>query len=386
MNKNILMISPSYFPIVGGTETYISESAKALREEGYIVNILSTNMNKKWYIKPKMELKKEKDHMIYRWGGINPLSSLQSLVTGSGEINKFKNNAISSLLFNIHFIPLQLKLLNKLIKNYEILIFHDVADYSFPKFIRTTKDQKKIFICHTLNEMFSPKKIYLRIIKQMFRSFADKFVVVAKPEVRLLNEIGIPKNKIKFIPIGVDTNKYSPRNIEKVKNTAIFIGRCIEKRKGFHILLRAMKQIKSNIELTVVDFRPSKLAGLNEITGNKIIFIGKIDQDRLIKEISKNEVLILPSLAESFGIVGIEALACGTPVISSDLPSVRPFLNEKNSIKFKVGDIKGLSLAIDRFFNLNSKEKEKMANFGRKLIFSKFSWKIISKQLITLFN
>ncbi|MHA1381417.1 MAG: glycosyltransferase [Candidatus Helarchaeota archaeon] len=76
----------------------------------------------------------------------------------------------------------------------------------------------------------------------------------------------------------------------------------------------------------------------------------------------------------------------GIPVISNDLPCVRDFLNEENSIKFKIGDSKELAHAIDKFFNLTNDEKKMMEIKGRELISSKYSWKYISEQLIELFD
>lgn len=378
------MITPSFFPVLGGTETYVAEASNALRKKGNIVDILTVNMDRRWDIKFNLEIKRYSDYFLYRWGGFNPLNLLKLFF--NVEINRFFNNSIPIFLFNIHFIPLKLNYLKELVKTYEILIFVDVIDYSFPIFIKKTKNQKRFFVCHTVREFFRPRKPYKRLIEYVLKFLANKYIVDARSEIKLLEEIGISRYNIKNIPIGVDLTKFSPKKTKKIKNRMIFIGRCTEKRKGFHILLNAIKQINTKIELIIVDFKPQYLEKLSKINKNEIIFIGKVDQNKLIEEISKSEVLIFPSLAESFGIVCLESIACGTPVISSDLPCIHDFLNEDNSILFKPGDAKDLSKAIDRFFNLTNAQREKMANLGRQKIMKEFSWEIISEKLEDLFN
>jgi len=118
----------------------------------------------------------------------------------------------------------------------------------------------------------------------------------------------------------------------------LFVGR-IEPLKGVDTLIRAMSCLdlsltsrKNPVHLAIIggepDAAPQDMS--DEMTrlqamcdelcmGSMVIFLGKRAQDTLPYYYSAAEVLVMPSLYESFGMVALEAMACGTPVIASEV-------------------------------------------------------------------
>ena len=116
----------------------------------------------------------------------------------------------------------------------------------------------------------------------------------------------------------------------------LFVGR-IEPLKGVDTIIRAMSCIKVRdlnrpVHLAIIGGEPganpqemsAEMARLQFLCdelcmGGMVVFLGKRGQDTLPYYYSAAEVLVMPSLYESFGMVALEAMACGTPVIASQV-------------------------------------------------------------------
>lgn len=154
-------------------------------------------------------------------------------------------------------------------------------------------------------------------------------------------------NKLTIIPPGVDTSHFYPIPKDEAKEfiglkpedrMILFVGR-IEPLKGVDTLIQAMSHLDKNLqsddepvhlaiiggepnvsprEMTAEMMRLQKMAD-DLCTCSPIVFLGKRAQDTLPYYYSAAEVLVMPSLYESFGMVALEAMACGTPVIASEV-------------------------------------------------------------------
>ncbi len=175
---------------------------------------------------------------------------------------------------------------------------------------------------------------------------ADRIIVATQAEetqLRFLYRNG--KNNIAIIPPGVDVGHFYPIAPDEAKQfiglkpedrMALFVGR-IEPLKGVDTLIRAMSCIRSvdaarPVHLAIIGGEPdaspremsAEMARLQKLCddlcmGGMVVFLGKRGQDTLPYYYSAAEVLVMPSLYESFGMVALEAMACGTPVIASQV-------------------------------------------------------------------
>ncbi|MDP1709472.1 MAG: glycosyltransferase family 4 protein, partial [Candidatus Komeilibacteria bacterium] len=118
---------------------------------------------------------------------------------------------------------------------------------------------------------------------------------------------------------------------------------------------------------------------------DKVIFAGAAGGQTLVDYMQKAAVTVLPSTdSESFGIVLVESLACGTPVIASDLPGVRSvFENNISGFIVPPGDSVALAEKIKYILN-NSEPARAMGSAGRKLVEDKYDWQKIGKRLNSL--
>jgi D-inositol-3-phosphate glycosyltransferase len=175
---------------------------------------------------------------------------------------------------------------------------------------------------------------------------ADRIVVATlaeKTQLRFLYHAN--DRKMSIIPPGVDTCHFYPIPSDEAKQfiglkpedrMVLFVGR-IEPLKGVDTLIHAMscsdlQNLHRPVQLAIIGGEPDALPEdmSDEMTrlqnlcdelcmGGMVVFHGKRGQDTLPYYYSAAEVLVMPSLYESFGMVALEAMACGTPVIASEV-------------------------------------------------------------------
>lgn len=243
---------------------------------------------------------------------------------------------------------------------------------------------------------------------------ADLVVAATQAEEAQLNFLyGIKPAKIVTIPPGVDTARFYPIPMDeakeaigypKEKNLLLFVGR-IEPLKGLDTLIRALAAIRKSgsleqecYSLAVIGGEPgaepeqmsSEMARLKTLCeelgiGDLIVFLGKKAQDTLPYYYSAAEILVMPSYYESFGMVALEAMACGTAVVASQVGGLGFLVQD--GITGRVvpgGDVEALAATISDLMikpELRKKMGQQAAEYAKN-----FSWKIIAEHIIQVYG
>ena len=177
---------------------------------------------------------------------------------------------------------------------------------------------------------------------------ANRIVVATLAELTQLRFLyRADSSKMTIIPPGVDMCHFYPIPADEAKQfiglkpenrMILFVGR-IEPLKGVDTLIKAMSHLGGDltsrgcpVHLAIIGGEPDvdahemteEMARLQKMCddlciGGMVVFLGKRAQDTLPYYYSAAEVLVMPSLYESFGMVALEAMACGTPVIASEV-------------------------------------------------------------------
>ena len=119
---------------------------------------------------------------------------------------------------------------------------------------------------------------------------------------------------------------------------------------------------------------------------DRVTFAGGVSDEELVKLYQTSAVTVLPSIdqSESFGIVLAESIACGTPVITSNLPGVRSVYEDGVSgITVPVRDEQGLANAINMML-ANPLKRAAMGKAARRLCEKRYTWDSIGTQLLAL--
>lgn len=163
---------------------------------------------------------------------------------------------------------------------------------------------------------------------------SDRIIAAAKQEKeRMLACYDLPPEKVTVIPSGIDRDLFRPGDRAKAKlqlgfaeeKLILFAGR-IEPVKGLDLLIKALALLpaEENYRLLIVggdDLNSLLVQTLKKISAElgiarKIIFKGLVEHDQLSLYYNAADVTVLPSAYESFGLVALESIACGTPVVA----------------------------------------------------------------------
>jgi glycosyltransferase involved in cell wall biosynthesis len=166
---------------------------------------------------------------------------------------------------------------------------------------------------------------------------ADRVIAVSQHIAEQAVGLGVDQGKVRVIRSGVDTQKFRPGDREVARRAlgfsdarvVLFVGN-LEPRKQVDVLLRAMTDVRAELpgaQLVVVGSGES--AGVQDQTARlmrltrelaldeAVHFIGRVPDEQLLVYYAAADVLALPSSSEAQGIVALEAMACGLPVVAS---------------------------------------------------------------------
>lgn len=206
-----------------------------------------------------------------------------------------------------------------------------------------------------------------------------KFMVISESTKEDLVKRGIKSENISIVKCGIDHNFYKPGLTKYPFPAVIYVGR-IRKYKSIQHLILAFGLVLQripNAKLMIVgdgDYllnlkKLAKKLNLEE----KIEFTGYVSQQEKVERLQKSNVAVCPSLKEGWGLTNIEANACGTSVIASNVPGLKDsVINGKTGLLFGYGDIKDLA---DKIADVLSNQELQMRLVQGGLEWAKsYSW------------
>jgi len=169
----------------------------------------------------------------------------------------------------------------------------------------------------------------------------------------LIKEYGVSPQKLRVLPHGVDTDIFpSLQNPLPSEDRLLFVGR-ITQQKGLEILIRAFPKLiklRPSVSLKIIGSGERHTAAANLVSSlglsDRIHFSGPKNHLAIAPEYQSATALIMPSLFEPFGLVGLEALACGCPTFAIS-PTGADYLDR--SEKTSVVSVERFAEALDVF-------------------------------------
>jgi glycosyltransferase involved in cell wall biosynthesis len=197
---------------------------------------------------------------------------------------------------------------------------------------------------------------------------------------------GCPPKKIRIVPNAVDTNLFSPQT-EREENLVVWVGRFVPE-KGLEYLLKAAKIVSGkakNVKFLLVGDGPlkakiMKLASDLGLLGKFVRFTGPLKREQVANILGRASVFVFPSLREGLPLSVLEAMACGTPVVGSDVPGIKDLVvNGENGLLVPARNPKMLAEALLTLLNEVELRKE-MGRRARRVVVAEYSWdSVISK-------
>ncbi|MFQ6001833.1 MAG: glycosyltransferase [Anaerolineae bacterium] len=241
--------------------------------------------------------------------------------------------------------------------------------------------------------------------------FVDRLVAASPLEKRQMIKLyGADPKKIEVIPCGVDLSLFHPVDVSQAKEQlgwppgrqmVLFVGR-IQPLKGIDILLKAialatddLPDLCGHLGLTIIGGDPQatmdremlRLTRLKKKLGisDLVTFLGARDQDTLPYYYSAAQVCVIPSYYESFGMVALEAMACGRPVIASKVGGLT-FTVKDGVTGYLVpdGDPAALSEKL-KLILTDEKLRRRMGEEGIKTA-RRYRWPLVANKITSLYG
>ncbi len=232
-----------------------------------------------------------------------------------------------------------------------IATFHDIFWRDWPKYFRFPFSYAGKFF-----ELSWSKMKY------------DRIIANSDQTKRKLEELGF-RSPINVIYSGVDT-KYI-KSVKPVKSDGVvYVGRLVG-YKNIEMLIHIFNKLGS--ELKIIGSGPDE-ERLKKMAKPNIKFLGYVSEEEKIAHIKGAKLLINPSTTEGLGLILLEAMACGTPVMARELECYREFCDKENSVLTTITAEKVKSL-------LDNREKMKKIRISGIKTAKKFDWDNIAEKV-----
>jgi len=364
----VVHLVPKFLPSIGGVENFVYELVKMQRKE-INAEIITSDLENFYDMKRFIIINDFPYVKRFRAYNLIPF-----LPRGLGI-----------------FSPYMLKeVLNR--KDIDIIHSHSLGYFTtyIGSLCKSLKGTKHIIQTHSDPGRPSFSRKLLNIIAKEFYNF-DKIIAISEAERNYLQNIGIAKEKIVKIPIGLNLENFKIKTNKIDFEYILFVGRFDIEHKGIDILLLAFKKISEkykdiNLVLVGSDSRENRILNLigRLALKNRVFIKSNIPKEELIRYYQHCKFLVLPSRFEPFGMVILEAFACGKPVIATKVGGIKDIVNIENGILVNPENVDELALAMEKLLNINDNDYELMSSKAIETA-KKYDIKRINEQIIKLY-
>ncbi len=358
----IAMVSPYDFTWPGGVTMHVSQLARELGRSGHEVQVLAPHS-------PSRECQ-DRD-LLVPLGRSVPLPSGGSIARVS--LSWWLARKVRALLER---------------EKYDIIHLHEPMAPILPLTVLEYSNTVNVGTFHACHNRHHLYRMSQPLIKRWHQRLHGSIAV--SPAARSYVNSTFPGN-YEIIPNGIDVDHFSQKaepwpQYQDGKTNIIFVGR-LEKRKGLRYLLEAFGRLrwgKQDLRLIVVGpGNPDKDSYqiLSSQNLHEVEFVGRVSHEDLPRYYASADIFCSPATgAESFGIVLLEAMAAGKPVVASDIEGYRGVLTEgEEGLLFKNKDVGSLAAALETLIQ-EPLLRAKMGQRGRATA-EKHRWQVVAGQV-----
>ena len=345
-----------------GSGIYAYEVARRLAEQGNEVHVYTSSVGNFSETKYPDNLHV---HVLRTYGVVWNMNPVANVLT---EL-LYKDFDIVHVHSYIFFMS-NMTALARVFKNFKyILHFHGGLNYSEAKMFYPWR-------------VWAKEKVYDKTLGWFTVKMADKVLSVAKSDIPIIKKkFGVDAE---WIPIGVCTEKFN--YVEKDSKIVTYIGK-LEKWKGIDVLIDVFKTVYNevkDVEFMIVG--DGSFASKLKSIKLPIRFIGHVPHNRMPEIYHKTAISVLPSYMEGLPTICMESLACGVPVVATDVGDTREIIiNGKTGFLVKPGDSKAMATKIIELLEDDNLRKL-MGKEGRKHIEENFSYDIIIRKICKVYE
>ena len=366
----VLLLYKDYYPVVGGIENHIRLLARGLREKGVDAQVLVTNTG--------------------------PATSRQAIdgvpVTRTGRQAHILSTPISLPFFTE---------MRRQVQSVDLVHLH--APYPPAELAQLLLGRGKTYVITYHSDIIRQRrtgKLYAPLLRKLLQRAA---LVAASSPVYIESSpfLRNVRTKCRVVHYGIETERFA--DTEQVRGDAqrlrsqypdlpllLFIGR-LRHYKGVDLLIKAMHRIRA--KLLIIGTGPMQEAWQNlaqaESLGDKVFFLGDASERESLAARYAADLFVLPSTnrAEALGIVQLEAMACGMPVVCTELGTGTTYVNRDGVTGLVVSpnNPQALAAAINKLL-VSPALRAKMGAEGRRRVREEFSFQSMINATIAFYQ
>lgn len=370
----ILQLTQRFPPGLGGVEEHVFQVSQRLARKGHEVIVFTSDL--------------EKDRPLVR------LPRDTHFTAFSRHLNVFRFKALQ--LFNLkHGVGVIMPRMLRATLKEKVDIIHAHGFGFWPTYVGMVKrllDQTPLVITPHSNP--GSKDYGVVDIRKLPLRRADNLIALTNLERKHLVHLGIHPNRISVIPNGLDLEKFKMlSNVSNENNIVLYVGKININHKGVDTLIKSVPVVLRCVpdaRFLLVGPDWGDLIHLKRLAfklrvQSHVSFIGAVSEQEKMKYFGMAEVCVVPSNIEPFGIVILEFMACGKPVIASRTGGIPEILKDKeNGILVHPGNPKKLGDAIS-FVLQNKAVATRMGELGKKEA-QKYTWDSVVDQIEKIYD
>jgi glycosyltransferase involved in cell wall biosynthesis len=370
---HVCMITREFPPASGGIGYYVYNLSKGLIKKGHKVTVITRGSTRRFE-------KEVIDKIDVFKATFFPLYPFQMPLHGL-----FVNSLIKSLepdlsLIHIHSpVTPSIKTALPIVTTVHTAMridsrYHEVVDpYSLAEKVQSM--------------YFSP------LVESQLLRLSDIITAVSPTVASELNGYGVDSSKVKVMWNGVDEKIFFPiKNKEKLEKYVLYTG-VLRARKGLFDLIKCAILVKKtipDIKFVICGTGPL-LQQLTEQVRNaglekQVIFLGRVDRKKFIQICQNATIQVIPSIYEGLPTVLLEAMACGLPVVATNIGGIRDIISSNiNGLLIPPRSPEKMAKMVELLWTDESLRK-KLGDNARETILEKYTWEKITNDFLNLYE
>jgi len=381
----ILQISPVFFPFFGGGVNVVRNISRELAKKHEVTVYTTTRYDLKHDVNPKKEY-----------------------IDGY-QVFYFRRNLRSFLgKQNISFDLM--KAFQENLSNFDVIHIHSWGQFVDYVVCKYASKSNVPYVLHVHGTFRKSKKrarmlLYELVYGKKFLRNASRVIAISHTEAKQLLGLGVPNERINIVHNGFDEELYSKLPLsggfkQKFKigeetNLILYLGR-VESTKGIDFLVKAFAYAirtlgLKNVKLAICGPDFGFLSKVRALVGHygisEKVLIGGIlsEKDKLLAYVDA-DLVVYPEVFNVWGLVVVEAAACGKPVIVSETNHMANIVKKgKFGFTIKYGDVKSFAKLLEAVL-VDEKVLKKMGSAGKKFVNDHFSWQSSVQKLEKIYS
>ncbi|MGY2065731.1 glycosyltransferase family 4 protein [Blastococcus sp. SYSU DS0619] len=235
----------------------------------------------------------------------------------------------------------------------------------------------------TLRRWYAFTGMQARVVQQL-----DGVTTVSENSRRdIAAHMGLAPDRMAVIPVGIDPGHFTPPPAGRPRETdsILAITSADVPLKGLVHLLEAVAKLRTErpVRLTVVGTArpggPAEAALDRLALHDAVRFTGPVPEEELIGLLQTATVVAIPSLYEGFSLPAVEAMACATPLVTTDAGALPEVVGTKAGLRVRAGDVGELTAALQLVIDSPSLA-EQLGRAGRRRVLDSYTWRATAER------